>query len=92
MKWTELPKLNKFVTEKMKSEYPYQEKDGDVIFSLPDGLFMRIFSMSGEHFNCLGMEYGETPDLLPDDGDLYYVGDYSTPEKLFDAMLEETKR
>ena len=48
--------------------------------------------MHGKGFNCLGMEYGETSEVFPDDGDLYHIDDYDTPDEMFNAMLEETKR
>lgn len=99
MKWTELQKTNDllndakdYIIEQMKQQYHYETKDNAIIFSLPDNVFMKVFSMHGEHFNCLGMEYGSTPDLLPEDGDLYYIADYDTPEQLFYAMLAEIKR
>ena len=38
------------------------------------------------------MEYGNQPDLLPDDGDLYYPSDYNSFDEMFEDMLAETKR
>ena len=102
MKWTEklkttdsLKKIKKMAVERMKTIYPYSEsEDGAVCFSLPDGLFMKfwIWRSDVEYDNALGMEYGNQPDLLPDDGDLYYPSDYNSFDEMFEDMLAETKR
>lgn len=102
MKWTEqlkttdsLMEIKNMAIEQMKAIYPNNEdKDGNVCFKLPDGLFMRIWVWKSdtEYDNALGMEYGETSNLFPDDGDLYYPADYNSFDELFNAMLEETRR
>lgn len=102
MKWMEelkvtdnLMEIKNMVIERMKTIYPYKEnKDGTVCFKLPDGLFMQlwIWRSDTEYDNALGMEYGETSDLLPDDGDLYYPVDYNSFDELFEDMLTETRK
>lgn len=99
MIWKEIRKTDdlvndakSFIIAQMKKQYKYITSESEPIFILNDKVFMRVFTMHGENFNCLGMEYGENPDVLSDDGDLYYIDDFGTPEDLFNAMLEETKR
>lgn len=53
---------------------------------------MRLFVFRNKESDCIGMEYGESPDCFPDDGDLYYLSDFRAPNDMFYAMLEETKR
>lgn len=81
-----------FITEKLKTLFPFSESEKNCIFLLPDGVYMRVFSMRGDSFNCLGMEYGDSPNALCDDGDLYYPQDYETPDDMLNAMLEEINR
>lgn len=102
MKWTEelkttdsLMEIKNMAVECMKTIYPYDKnKDNIVYFKLSDGLFMRFWTWRGktEYDNALGMEYGETNDLFPDDGDLYYPVDYNSFDEMFADMLAETKR
>lgn len=102
MKWMEalnvndsLMEIKNMAVERMKTIYPYSErKDNIVCFSLPDGVFMQFWTSRGntEYDNALGMEYGNKPELLPDDGDLYYPADYDSFDEMFAAMLEETQR
>lgn len=76
--------IKQFVENEFKKIYPYDEKDGIVLFSLPDGSAMKVVLLGGD-FNALVLDY------ISEDGDLYYFDDYDTPEKIFRAMLEETK-
>lgn len=80
------------IIDKMKSVFPFLVVDGTTVFSLPDGLFMNVFSMRGDDFDALGMEYGENQEFQTDDGDLYYISDYQSLDDIFQAMLEETRR
>lgn len=99
MTWMEMKKTTDPITtikaaiiDKMKSIFPFLIVDGNIVFSLPDGLFMNVFSMKGDDFDALGMEYGEKQEYQTDDGDLYYISDYESLDDMFQAMLEETKR
>lgn len=102
MKWTDelkttdsLTKIKEMAIERMKKIYPYSENEnGSVCFNLPDGLFMQFWTWRSnvEYDNALGMEYGETSNLFPDDGDLYYPSDYNSFDEMFADMLAETKR
>ena len=99
MTWTEIRRSNDLVNdakayavERLKKIFMCLPSEETPTFILPDGTFMRVFSMHGKGFNCLGMEYGETSEVFPDDGDLYHIDDYDTPDEMFKAMLEETKR
>ena len=102
MKWTEelkttdsLMEIKNMAVERMKTIYPHNKnKDNTVYFKLPDGLFMQFWTWRGktEYDNALGMEYGETSALFPDDGDLYYPVDYNSFDEMFADMLAETKR
>ena len=89
-----LMEIKNMAIERMKEVYPYSIQKGEICFSLPDGVFMQFWMWRGEteYDNALGMEYGNRPDLLPDDGDLYYPADYDSFEEMFAAMLEETQR
>lgn len=85
--------LRQYIEDRFKKVYPFSVTEkGSSVFSLPDGLKMSVFSMSGTHFDSLGMNYKNSPEFGDDDGDLYYIDDFDTPEDLFSAMLEETKR
>ena len=79
-----------FVEERMSGRYSYCERDGRRVFRLDDGSYMKLFSMRGKGFDCIGMEYGEDGALFPDDGDLYYFSDLNSPDDMFDAMLKDT--
>ena len=99
MTWTEMKKttepvksIKSAMIDKMKSVFPFLIVDGTTVFSLPNGLFMNIFSMRGDDFDALGMEYGEKQEYQTDDGDLYYISDYESLDDMFQAMLEETHR
>ena len=102
MKWTEelkttdrLMEIKNMAIKRMKEVYPYHiQNDGKTCFHLPDGLFMQFWTSRGktEYDNALGMEYGNRPDLLPDDGDLYYPVDYDSFDELFIDILSETQR
>lgn len=99
MTWTEIQKTDDlindtkdFMIEQMKEYFECVSSQKIPTFILPDKLFMRIFAIHGKHSDCLGMEYGETPSVFPDDGDLYYISDFKTPNDMFYSMLEETKR
>lgn len=99
MTWTEMKTaidpvsaINVAIIDKMKSVFPFTVIDGITVFSLPDGLFMNVFSMKGNDFDALGMEYGEKQDFQTDDGDLYFISDYESIDDMFQAMLEETRR
>lgn len=80
------------IIDKMKSVFPFTVIDGITVFSLSNGLFMNVFSMKGDDFDALGMEYGENQDFQTDDGDLYFISDYKSIDDMFQAMLEETRR
>ena len=87
MIWSErqsLTETKQFVENKFKEVYPYTERNGDVFFSLPDGCTMKVVLLGGD-FHALVLDY------TVDDGDLYFIEDYKTPDELFKAMLEETK-
>lgn len=77
-----------FVEEEFKKIYPFETKNETVLFTLPDGSIMKVVSL-GTKFNALVMDYTSSTDS--DDGDMYYLGDYTSPEEMFAAMLEETK-
>ena len=79
-----------FLIKEFSKIYSFSSINDDTVFSLPDGLSMRIFTMHGKGFGCLGMNYKS--DDSNDDGDLYYPDEYDTPNELFLAMLEETRR
>ena len=79
-----LNNIRSFIENKFKEKYPYSEIDGRIVFSLPDGVFMKVSQLGGD-FNALVMDY------IEEDGDLYYPDDYETLDALFEAMLEETK-
>ena len=85
--------LRKYIEDCFKKVYPFSiTENGLPVFSLPDGLKMNVFSMGGTHFDSLGMSYKNSPEFGDDDGDLYDIDSFNTPEELFKAMLEETKR
>lgn len=77
-----------FVEEQFKKIYPFEIKNEKVLFTLPDGSIMKVVSL-GTKFNALVMDYTSSTDS--DDGDMYYLDDYTSPEEMFIAMLEETK-
>ena len=91
-----LMQIKTMAIEKMKTIYPFSmnKRDHEVCFSLPDGLYMQFWTSRGKTSfdDAIGMEYGDRPDLLPDDGDLYYPVDYDSFEDFFNALLEETQR
>ena len=89
----------RYMIEKMKKIYPYWLITGpnwcgmsETVFLLPDGYYMSVFSMRGDEYDCLGMEYGEKAELRPDDGDLYCLSDYETPAQMLEDMLAEHNR
>lgn len=97
MTWTEIQSSNdmlsdikSFLVREFSKIYSFSRINDDTVFSLPDGLSMSIFTMHGKGFGCLGMNYKAVNSN--DDGDLYYPDDYDTPNELFLAMLEETRR
>lgn len=84
--------LREYVENRFKSIYPFKiAENGFAIFDLPDGLKMSVFSIGGKHFDSLGINYTNSPEFGDDDGDLYHIDDFETPEDLFNAMLNETK-
>ena len=77
-----------FIEERFKGVYPFEEKNGTVLFTLPDGFIMKVVSL-GSKFNALVMDY--TSSFDSDDGDTYRLEDFETPDAMFEAMLEETR-
>lgn len=97
MIWTETKSLDerrteirKYIENRFKEIYPFREIKNKVVFLLPDGFEMSLFSMGGLKFDCLGMNYTNSQE--DDDGDLYSIDDYETANELFNDMLEETRR
>ena len=77
-----------FVEKEFKKIYPFEEKNGITLFTLPDGCVMKVVSL-GSKFNALVMDYTSSDDS--DDGDMYQLEDFDTLDALFMSMLEETK-
>lgn len=82
--------IKSYVIERFKKIYPFISENDTVLFRLNDEEIMKVVSLGGTHFDDLVMNYKSPNDS--DDGDLYTIDDFDTPEKLFEAMLEETKR
>ena len=98
MKWTGKSKSElkqeavRLVEEQFMSVYPYNKpNDGKIRFTIPDGSEFSVFTMDFGKSGAIGLEYfgGESDG---EDGDLYYIEDYDTPEAMFAEMLEETRR
>ena len=79
-----------FMIKKFSELYPFEKRNDETLFYLPDGYKMHIVIMRGNNFNCLVMNYKSSTD--DDDGDIFYPNDYSNPEEMFKYMLEETRR
>lgn len=97
MTWKEIQSSNDFLQdvksymEKLFCEiYIFSKNGKETVFHLPDGYKMKVITMHGSGFNCLIMNYKSNSD--DDDGDQFYPDDYSTPDEMFSAMLEETRR
>ncbi len=79
-----------YITKRFKEIYRYEEKDKQCLFYLPDGCTMKSVPLRwGTEFSLV-MNYISPDDN--DDGDQYWLDDYSSVDDMFDAMLEETKR
>lgn len=79
-----LNEIRRYIEDKFKEKYPFSEKDGTIVFSLPDGASMKVVQLGGD-FNALVMDY------VGEDGDTFSPDDYKTLDELFEAMFEETK-
>lgn len=75
--------------EKMKKHYNFHEADGKTLFELPNDTIMRIDTFYRKTESSLIMDYTSPGDN--DDGDQFYPIDFSSPDEMFEAMLEETK-
>lgn len=82
--------IKSYIIEQFKNVYPFTSENNTVLFHINDEEVMKIVSLGGTHFDALVMDYTSPYDS--DDGDLYHIDDYDTPEEMFNAMLEETKR
>lgn len=82
--------IKSYIIEQFKKIYPFTFENDIVMFRINDEEVMKVISLGGTHFDDLVMDYTSLNDS--DDGDLYTIDDYDTPEKLFEAMLAETKR
>ena len=85
-----LEKVKSLLIERFKEIYKYTVDNKEIIFSVPGGYLMKIFTMHGKSFSSLGMNYKS--DIEDDDGDLFYPEDFEKFDDMFSAMLEETKR
>ena len=97
MTWKEIQSSNDFlqdvksyIEKKFCKVYGVSENTKEPVFQLPDGNKMKIITMHGSGFECLIMNYKS--DFDDDDGDQFYPDDYSSPDEMFSAMLEETRR
>lgn len=95
MTWTETlskterrAQIKEYIINRFKEIYSYSENPLE--FTISDGSKMKVVSLGGTHFDSLVMSYKS--DYDDDDGDVYHIDDYDSPESLFTAMLEETQR
>ena len=72
-----------YINSRFKEKYTHKTIDNIVFFYLPDGLTMKVVPLSFDNQICFVIGYD-------DDGDQYYIDDYSSKEDLFDDMLAET--
>ena len=82
--------IKSYIIEQFKKVYPFTSENDTVLFRINDEEVMKVVSLGGTHFDALVMDYTSPYDS--DDGDLYHIDDYETPEEMFKAMLEETKQ
>lgn len=95
--WTELFKTDdniadakEFIIEQMKKHYEHYERNGITYFKTDVDTTMHICVLRWKTEDSLVMSYHSPDD--DDDGDQFYISDYSTPNEMFMAMLEEIKR
>ena len=95
--WAELLPMNdsittakEYIIERMKSIYEFNIVDNIVFFYLDQDTVMHIVTLHWKDEDSLVMDYHSPDD--DDDGDQYFISDYETPDEMFQAMLEETRR
>lgn len=80
-----------YISDRLKEKYDDVWFGDKHWFILPNKEAIRVVGL-GSGYNALLIEYAESQEEkdrnLSEDGDLYFIDDY-TPEEMFDEMMKE---
>ena len=93
-RWTErsknnaaIGKVKEYIISKMKDRFEYYEKGGEIYFKTNDDTVMHVCILKRDTESSLVMSYNSPNDS--EDGDQFYVSDYSSLDEMFEEMYRE---
>lgn len=81
----------KYISSQLEERFSYVWFGDEQWFILPNEEAIHVVGL-GSGYNALLIEFAEDQEIssrnLAEDGDLYFIDDY-TPEEMFDEMMKE---